>query len=145
MKKQRAPDMTDDRLELILSLLDGWSQKLTWDGLIEAVAKETGITYSRFTLAEYPRIANAFKLRKDALRGVPASERATPRDERHRAALDQVARYKARAERLEAENQLLLEQFVTWAINAERKGVSIDSLNAALPKPARARTKGEKA
>jgi hypothetical protein len=42
---------------------------------------------------------------------------------------------------LEAENQLLIEQFVTWAINAERKGVTLEMLNAPLPKPRRDRSK----
>jgi len=66
------------------------------------------------------------------------------RDDRVRTALEQVERYKAKVERLEKENELLLEQFVTWATNAERKGVTITMLNASLPKPERDRTKGVK-
>ncbi|MEK2602932.1 hypothetical protein [Burkholderia arboris] len=141
MKKARAPDLTDERIKLLLDTLDGWKGKLTWDLLIEAVRKATGITYSRFTFAEYPQIANAFSLRKDALRGTWKVESGAPRDERIRAALAQVERYKAKVERLEAENQLLKEQFVTWAHNAERKGVTMMMLNAPLPKPERDRTK----
>lgn len=101
----------------------------------------TGFTYSRFTFAEYPQIANAFSLKKEALRGTWKSERGEPRDERVRAALNQVDRYKAKIQRLEQENQLLLEQFVTWAHNAERKGVTVMMLNAPLPKPHRDRSK----
>jgi hypothetical protein len=52
-------------------------------------------------MAEYPRIANAFKLRKDTLRGLVDKPRAEPRGERLRAALDQAERYRAKAERLE--------------------------------------------
>ncbi|MGN4152649.1 hypothetical protein ACS0Y3_19935 [Burkholderia gladioli] len=141
MKKARASDLTDERIKLVLDTLDGWNGKLTWDLLIEAVRKATGITYSRFTFAEYPQIANAFSLRKDALRGTWKVESGAPRDERIRAALAQVERYKAKVERLEAENQLLKEQFVTWAHNAERKGVTMMMLNAPLPKPERDRTK----
>jgi predicted ribosome quality control (RQC) complex YloA/Tae2 family protein len=144
MKKTRAPDLTEERIKLVLDTLDGWKGKLTWDLLIEAVRKITGITYSRFTFAEYPEIANAFSLRKDALRGSWKGERGQPRDERVRAALEQVERYKAKIERLEEQNQLLLEQFVTWAHNAERKGVTVMMLNAPLPKPERDRTKGVK-
>jgi hypothetical protein len=54
MKKTRAPDLTEERIKLVLDTLDGWKGKLTWDLLIEAVRKITGITYSRFTFAEYP-------------------------------------------------------------------------------------------
>ncbi|SFQ34472.1 hypothetical protein [Variovorax sp. 770b2] len=144
MKKSRAPDLTDERMQLVLETLDGWKGKLTWDLLIKAVEEITGIAYSRFTFAEYPQLANAFSLRKKALSGTWKSEVSQPRDEQVRAALEQVERYKAKAERLDQENQLLFEQFVTWAINAERKGVTMAMLNAPLPKPSRERSKGVK-
>lgn len=142
MKKARAPDLTPDAIQSVLELIDGWRGKLTWELLISAVANKTGHTYSRFTFAEYPELANAFSLRKRALRGVPSGERREPRDERVKAALAQVDRYRNKVERLEAENQLLIEQFVTWATNAERKGVTVAMLNAPLPKPSRDRSKG---
>lgn len=141
MKKNRAPDLTDERIAIILETLDTWKDKLTWDLLLAAVEESTGHRYSRFTFAEYPEIANAFSLKKDTLRGTLPRSRGEPRDERVRAALAQAERYKAKAQRLEAENQLLNEQFVTWALNAERKGVTMDMLNAPLPKPSRDRTK----
>jgi hypothetical protein len=144
MKKSRAPDLTEDRIKVVIDILDGWKGKLTWDLLLDAVQTATGLRYSRFTFADYPQIANAFSLKKDALRGTWTGERSQPRDERVRAALEQVERYKAKAERLEKENQLLLEQFVTWATNAERKGVTMTMLNAPLPKPNRDQTKGVK-
>ena len=89
---------------------------------------------------EYPAIANAFTLRKDSLRGSLPRGRGEPRDERVRALLAQVERCQAKIFRLEAENRLLIEQFVTWATNAERKGVTMDILNAPLPKPERDRS-----
>jgi hypothetical protein len=141
MKKNRAPDLTEERIQVVLDTLDSWKGKLSWDLLIGAVGTATGITYSRFTFAEYPKIANAFSFKKDALRGTWKSARGEPRDERVRAALEQVDRYKAKVERLEQENNLLLEQFVTWATNAERKGVTMMMLNAPLPKPQRDRSK----
>lgn len=144
MKKNRAPDLTDERITNVIEILDEWKGKLTWELLLDAVEKATGHRYSRFTFAEYPQIANAFSLRKDALRGTLPRSRGEPRDERLRAALSQVDRYKAKIDRLEAENQLLTEQFVTWAINAERRGVTLDMLNATLPKPPRDRSKGVK-
>jgi hypothetical protein len=142
MKKNRAPDLTDERITKVIEMLDEWKGKLTWELLLDAIEKATGHRYSRFTFAEYPEVANAFSLRKDALRGTLPRARGEPRDERLRAALGQVDRYKAKINRLEAENQLLTEQFVTWATNAERKGVTLDMLNAPLPKPPRDRSKG---
>jgi len=142
MKKSRAPDLTPERIQAVLKILDGWKGKLTWDMLIDEVKNATGITYSRFTFAEYSQISNAFSLKKESLRGTWDSKTNSPRDERVRAALEQAERYKAKAERLEQENQLLLEQFVTWATNAERKGVTMAMLNVPLPKPSRDRSKG---
>jgi len=142
MKKDRAPDLTDERIAVVIETLDTWKGKLTWDLLIESIEKATGYRYSRFTFADYPQIANAFSLKKNSLRGTLSRKRGEPRDELVRAAMAQVDRYKSKVERLEAENQLLLEQFVTWAINAERKGVTMDMLNAPLPKPERDRSKG---
>jgi hypothetical protein len=141
MKKNRAPDLTNERIATVLEIVENWRGKLTWDLLLESVEKAIGFRYSRFTFAEYPEISNAFSLRKDVLRGTLQHGRSEPKDERVRAALAQAERYKAKAERLAAENQLLTEQFVTWAINAERRGITMDMLNAALPKPERDKTK----
>lgn len=142
MKKSRAPDLTDKLISMVLEILDGWKGKLTWELLLDSVALSTGHRYSRFTFAEYPQIANAFSFKKETLRGTISSSASEPRDERVRLALAQAARCKAKADRLEAENQLLIEQFVTWAINAERKGVTMDMMNAPLPKPNRGQSKG---
>ncbi len=141
MRKSRAPDLTDERIAIVLELLDEWRGKLTWELLLDAVEKKTGHRYSRFTFAEYPEIANAFTFKKNTLRGSLSRERSAPKDEQIRAVLAQVDRYRQKAERLQAENQLLVEQFVTWAINAERKGVTMDMLNAPLPKPNRDRSR----
>ncbi|GJI89018.1 hypothetical protein [Duganella hordei] len=141
MKKIRAPDLTEERISIVLDTLDSWSGKLTWELLLDAVESLTGLRYSRFTFAEYPEIANAFSLKKDTLRGTLPRSRGEPQDERIRAALMQVKRHQAKSARLQAENNLLIEQFVIWAINAERKGVTIAMLNNPLPKPHRDRSK----
>jgi len=143
MKKARAPALTSERIQTVIDTLDGWKGKLTWDLVITSVEKLTGIRYSRFTFAEYPAITNAFTLRREALRGAADKPIRTAKDKHLRAAMEQVERYKAKAHRLEIENQLLLEQFVTWAHNAERKGVTIAMLNAPLIKPQRDRTKAK--
>jgi len=141
MKKKRAPDLTEEIVSNILDAIDGWKGKLTWDLLIAAVEKTTGLEYSRFTLSAYPEIANAFTLRKEALRGTWTGERSAPRDEKVRAALEQVERLQRSVQRLKSENMLLKEQFVTWALNAERKGVTMLMLSAPLLKPSRDQSK----
>lgn len=144
MKKVRAPDLTDELIKTVIEILDDWKGKLTWVLLLKAVEEKTGIAYSRFTFAEYPNIANAFTQRKKTLSGTWKTTPSTPRDEQVRAALEQVARYKAKVERLQQENDLLHELFVTWATNAERHGTTMAMLNAPLPKPSRDQSKGVK-
>lgn len=141
MKKSRSPDLTDEIIREVIDLLDTWQGKLTWSLLLDSVKDKTGFEYSRFTFADYPIVANAFSLRKKALSGSWKPKSNQSRDEHVKAALDQVARYRAKVERLEQENQLLIEQFVTWAINAERKGVTIAMLSSPLLKPGRDRSK----
>lgn len=101
----------------------------------------TGLDYSRFTFAEYPTIADAFTLKKKKLSGTLTRGPITPRDGQILAALDKAERFKAKADRLERENELLLEQFQTWAVNAERYGVTITKLSTPLALPNRERSK----
>lgn len=144
MKKSRAPDLTQEHIATVLDTLDTWRGKLTWDLLLDKLEAVWGYRYSRFTLASYVKVVDAFAHRKDALRGTLPVSRGTPTDERVRAAVEQAERFKAKAERIEAENNRLLEQFVTWAQNAESNGVTMDMLNKPLPKPDRDRSKGVK-
>jgi hypothetical protein len=143
MRKPRAPALTDERIATIVQLLDEWSGKLTWQKLIEAVQRQTGVEYSRFTLMEKPRIAHAFELRKGTLRVAEEGRIRQPSDERLREAYEKLKRCNAKIARLEAENQLLTEQFVTWLVNAQRRGVSLEMLQKQLTKPDRDRTKGK--
>lgn len=99
------------------------------------------VRYSRFTFAEYPRIADAFAVKKKKLSSTLTRGPRTRRDGQILAALDEAERFREKADRLERENELLLEQFQTWAVNAERHGVTIAQLNAPLALPNRERSK----
>lgn len=141
MRKSRAPDLTDTTIATVLEIIDEWTGRLTWDLLIAKVAKATGLVYSRFTFAEYPRVANAFAIKKKIISGTLARPPRTQRDGLVQAALDKAKRFEEKANRLERENALLLEQFQIWAVNAERCGVTIERLNAPLALPNRERSK----
>lgn len=103
--------------------------------------RRIGIRRSQKQAERKPVDVQTFALKKEALRGNWRGALATPRDERVRTALEQVERLQSKVDRLTQENRLLKEQFVTWAHNAERKGVTIMMLNAPLPKPERERSK----
>lgn len=144
MKKQRSPDLTATRKKEILEILDVWQGKLTWNLLLRAFENSSGILYSRFTLLEHSEIANAFDLRKKSCKfGLPA-KRSEPKDANLRALTNLTQRLRAKIERLSDQNALFHEQFVTWALNAQRLGVTMEMLSAPLPKPDRDRTRGAK-
>jgi len=144
-KKERSPNLSPEMIRTVLDLIDSWKGKLTWPLLLPRIEEVLGHEYSRFTFNDHPEVANAFTNRKEGLKGnVSKTGPRVPRDEKVRAAHEQVERLKAKVNRLQAENDLLVEQFVTWALNAERAGVSMAKLNAPLVKPNRDRSKGIK-
>ena len=141
MPKSRAKNLDDKTIELIVGILDGWSGKLTWDLLADAIAKRTGAHYTRQALDKHARIKMAFQLRKERLTGVPQATRKRKLSEAETGALMQrYERLLAENERLVRENDRLLEQFQTWLYNAHLRGLTREYLNTPLPSVDRERT-----
>lgn len=129
----RAKNLSDEDIAKIVGILDGWSGRLTWDALLDAVERHLFARYTRQALHKHPRIQNAFELRKKALSedgGRPRKLASTPEMQ---AALDKIERLEAQVQRLEAENNRLLEQFARWAYNANMRGLEESFLNSPLP------------
>lgn len=111
-RRDRAPNLTDENIELIVLLLDGWNQdKLTWDLLIAQIQKQFEVRYTRQALDRHARISNAFQDRKKLLSGTDRPK--TPIDTR-------IAALMAENARLKRENNNLLEQFRRWLYNSSR-------------------------
>lgn len=132
MAHKRSKNLSDADVADIVSILDGWSGKLTWALLIEAIAKRKHAKYTRQALHAYERIQHAFALRKKALSEgggvVPKVE-----SPELQASLQRIARLEGENTRLEAENQRLLEQFATWAYNAHTRGMDKEFLSNPMP------------
>ncbi len=136
---QRSKNLNDQLIRQIVEILDGWSDDLTWEGLVEAVDRRIGQRYTRQALHKHERIKQAFALRKATL----GSERGKVRkvaDPVLQLTLDRLARIEAEKERLKRENAALLEQFVRWTYNAGLKGLTLDVLNQPLPAVHRGQT-----
>ena len=132
MKQQRAKNLDDAGIKNIVEILDGWSEKLTWDLLIEAINFRTHNKYTRQALHKHERIRNAFELRKTSLADGDATIRNVRSPELQKA-LERIARIEAENKRLESENNQLLEQFVRWSYNAYTRGLDSEFLNQPLP------------
>lgn len=142
MTKSRAKNLDDGAILLIVSLLDGWSGKLTWDLFAEEIERRTRVRYTRQALDKHARIKMAFQVAKERLSGAPRTVRKHRLSEVETEALVQrYARLQAENERLERENNRLIEQFQTWLYNAHLKGLTKECLNSSLPRVDRELTK----
>ncbi|WP_257266724.1 hypothetical protein [Endozoicomonas sp. ONNA2] len=125
--------ITEKTLPLALHELDKWKGKLTWDSFASCLAKVLGEEkISRHTLLSYPALVEAFNDRKKALKD--KKEETGEPDITLEVALKEIATLKAKVERLEKQNNALLEQFVRWQHNLyAMPGVDMRRLN--LDKP----------
>lgn len=136
---RRGKNLTDDAIEQVVRLLDGWSGKLTWEALADAIVARLHCRYTRQTLHKHERIKSAYALRKEALGG-PGKE-GTPRGSGQMGeAAARIATLEAENQRLEAENERLQEQFVVWAYNAHTRGLTKEFLSQPLPRVNRDQT-----
>lgn len=127
--------ITNKTLPLILNELDKWQGKLTWDLYIKKLTFILSEKYiSRHTLLSYPVIVEAFNNRKNTLKNVIIEKKET--DLTLDFAKEQISMLKAKVQRLEQQNELLLEQFVRWQHNAYMMpGINMKDLNCNLDKP----------
>jgi hypothetical protein len=67
MMVRRSKNLDDKLIREIVEILDGWSDALTWDALVDTVYKRTGQQYTRQALHKHERIKQAFTHRKITL------------------------------------------------------------------------------
>lgn len=127
----RSKNLNDDDIEKIVGILDGWSEKLTWDNFIDEVEDQLKNRYTRQTLAKHARIKSAFDLTKKRISELENNKSTSPVE--IEVLLQQLERVKAQNTRLEKENQNLLAQFSRWSYNSYAKGVTEDELDKPLP------------
>ena len=132
MAQKRGKNLSDDDIKHIVELLDGWTGKLTWELLIDAIEFRMHSRYTRQTLHKHERIYNAFELRKKGIADGDGEVR-TVRSPEMQKALERIARLEVENRRYESENEKLLEQFARWAYNAHNRGLDSIYLNQSLP------------
>lgn len=138
--KKRSKNLGDAEIKQIAEILDGWSGKLSWELLIDAIELRMFCRYTRQTLYKHERISHAFELKKNEIsEGGKHVKRVT--SPQLQIALDRIARLESENRRLESENNLLLEQFARWAYNAHTRGLDHEFLNRPLPSVNRGQTK----
>ena len=140
MAKARAKNLGDAEIKQIAEILDGWSEKLTWELLIDDIELRLHNRYTRQALHKHERIRHAFELTKKRLGETTHGEVRHVASPELQIALERIARLEAENRRLESENNQLLEQFIRWAYNAHTRGLDKDFLSRALPPVNRGQT-----
>jgi hypothetical protein len=135
--KRRAKNLTKAEVDAIVGLIDGWTGKLTWDLLREAIASRTSQIYERQALASHEAIQRAFTSRKST----PTAAKKAFLSPELEVAEQAIDRLEATVKRLTHENNTLIEQFVRWAHNASLRGLDEDFLNQPLLPVNREKTK----
>lgn len=139
---RRARNLDDQNIKLIVEIIDGMGKELSWNGLIEAVALRLGRTYTRQALHKHERIRAAFTHRKQGT--AAATDKPEPKRRGSielQKALERIERLTAQNQRLEMENNRLLERFARWAYNAHTRGLDEEFLNRPLPPVDRGQTR----
>lgn len=131
--RSRAKNLSDVDIAEIVSILDGWTGRLSWDQLIDSIEERKHVRYTRQALHKHERIKHAFVLRKKLTLASNGEIPATFESPELQAALERLERLKAENIRLTGENQRLLEQFSRWAYNAHTRGLDMTFLSRPLP------------
>lgn len=129
-----AKHLTDKDISDVVELLDDWptDTKLTWDRLVEAFEHEYNVKTTRQTLQKQNRIKTAFQEVKSII-SVKTSTNKVKLPPSLKIASERLENQQRKIERLERENQQLLEQFHVWLYNAHRFGITIEQLSEPLP------------
>lgn len=134
----RAKNLTDADIGKIVEILDGWSGRLSWELLLDAIEKRMFSRYTRQALHKHSRIKDAFALRKVSLAEISEPKKASTPE--MQVAMDRIERLTAENERLTAENNSLLEKFVRWTYNAGTRNLDESFFEQPLPRVDREQT-----
>lgn len=141
-RTRRAKNIDEQVIDQIISILDGWSGKLSWELLIDAISGRIYSHYTRQALSKHARIKNAFAVRKKKLSGSDNQQHKIDSfSPELQLSMQRISRLEAEVERLKSENNNLLEQFFRWAYNAHTRGLDKDFLNQPLGRVHRDATK----
>lgn len=116
----------------IIKIIEEWTEpKLTWPLLVEACKVQLNISRARQSLMKLPAVDMAMKDRKAALKA-PTEKPGWVKDINE--ANERIQKLTLDKQRLKAINDQLLQRFLIWQFNADRKGVSQSMLDE-IPVP----------
>lgn len=125
-------------IEAIVNLIRGWDEpKITWSAICDEAESLVGKRPTRQSLSAQEAIKDAYQSKKDSIKGKAP---AKPRPASLNAAASRIANLEAEVAELKEQNRRYKQMFVVWQYNAYKRGMTEDSLNAAMPKIDRERS-----
>lgn len=127
---RRSPNLTPERIAVIVEIIRTWDGRLTWPALVSEIFKKTNATYTRQALYKHESIRVAYETYRE---NGSDSEQGRPVPAALKASAERVKRLEMENAELRKREALLMEQFVRWAYNASTRGLTENFLNQALP------------
>lgn len=125
-------------IEAIVNLIRGWNEpKITWAAICDEVEPLVGKRPTRQSLSAHEAITDAYQSKKDSIKGKGPVK---PRPASLNAAASRIANLEAEVAELKEQNRKYKQMFVVWQYNAYKRGMTDESLNAAMPKIDRERS-----
>lgn len=126
--------ITSETLPIVLSLIDTWKGKLTWDLLCDKVSLALGIKdgVQRQSLSSYKDIQIAYSQKKTELRKAKSSSETTDSDVNIEYMERKIAALTSELSRVKKINDAYKQRFVLWQYNAYKHGIRIESLDDAV-------------
>lgn len=124
-----AKRLSDSDINTAVTVLDGWTGKLTWDIYLSVLEADIGHKYTKAAMLRHNRIKAAWDAAKSRVREKEGNHGNLGMKQ----AKDRIRELTDALNRMQSENNQLLEQFVRWSNNAVMKGLTIDDLDRPLP------------
>ena len=131
-KRVRSKNLSNEAIETIVQLLDGWASKLTWDHLISAIDFRIEQHYTRQALSSHPQIKSAYDDTKKRLSRLNTENLAKKKPQQDDSLLLKIKDLETDNIKLKKENKELLEQIARWVYNAYRLDITPNELDKPL-------------
>ena len=122
--------LTDHDLQVLVDIIDGWDGRFTWERLCDRAEDAFGFRPTRQTLNAHLPVKSAFDAKKSYIRAGPTPSR---RPSSLSYAEQKIRKLESEVERHKHENERLIEQFIRWQYNAQKRGVTKAMLDEHLP------------
>lgn len=122
--------LTEHDIQVLIDLIDAWEGKLTWDGLCDRAGEVFGFRPTRQTLNAHQTVKSAFAAKKSHQKTGPMPSR---RPSSLSYAEQRIRKLESEVERHKFENERLIEQFIRWQYNAQKRGITKAMLDEHLP------------